>query len=62
MSFELHSGILDFLRQRLRKVRPFGKRYQMIPFVVHTQASIHLYLSKSNCKHLKIIIWLSHFN
>ena len=34
----------------------------MIPFVVHTQASIHLYLSKSNCKHLKIIIWLSHFN
>lgn len=46
MSFKLHSGILDFLPHHLRKVRLFGKRYQIIPFVVHTnrQAFIYIYL------------------
>ena len=51
-----------FLPQYLRRVRLFGKRDQIISFVFHTRANSHLYLSKSNCKHLKIIIWLSHFN
>ena len=39
MSFELHCGILDFLPQCLRKVRLFGKRYQIILFVVVVKIS-----------------------
>lgn len=57
-----HLNSTDTLWCFLRRVRLLGWRYQIIPFAANMQANIHLYLSKSNCKHLKIIIWLSHFN